>query len=69
MGKAEVGAMTAHGDIIAFGFFALAVTVPFIYLYLAELIAAARERRRHNLAVERALARLPRCKFNEGGRS
>jgi len=61
--------MSSHNDLIAFGFFVLAATVPLALLYLSLRYAEARERRRHNLAVERALARLPRCKFNEGGRS
>ena len=65
--------MSPHGDLIAFGFFVLAATVPPALVYLSLRYAEARERRRHNLAVEnynrailRAIRRLGSC---DGGRS
>ena len=61
--------MSPHGDLIASAAGLLVPVAVALAVYAWVRWLAFREQRRHNRAVERALARLPRCKFNEGGRS
>ena len=69
--------MSPHGDLIAFGFFALAVATPVVWYCLYLAWSAVRERRRHNRAVERhnwrlywQIRRLGECDgSDDGGRS
>jgi hypothetical protein len=58
--------MSPHNDLIAFGFFALAVATPVVWYYLYTLWCIRREAERHNRALEKAIARLGGCAYGKG---
>jgi hypothetical protein len=58
--------MSPHGDLIAFGFFAITVAVPAVAYYLYTVWCIRRENERHHRALEKAIARLGGCAYGKG---
>jgi hypothetical protein len=58
--------MSPHGDLIAFGFFAIAVAAPVVWYWLYTLWATRKEAERHNRALEAAIKRLGGCAYGKG---
>jgi hypothetical protein len=58
--------MSPHEDLIAFGFFALAVAVFPIWYHLYTQWRIRRENERHHRALEAAIKRLGGCAYGKG---
>jgi hypothetical protein len=69
----EAFVMSPHGDLIAFGFFAIAVAVPAVAYYLYTMWCIRREAERHNKrmeayygAIHLAIKKLGGCAYGKG---
>jgi hypothetical protein len=58
--------MSPHADLIAFGFFVLAVAVPVAWYYLQAIWDIKEENERRHRALEKAIARLGGCAYGKG---